>query len=292
MKITDPDVIKTGEKDLIEAVKEDLDLDVIKQILKKRIAETKLSAKGGEIVVHNNDIAFRLDFDLNLSGSLMFDRQGSYISEGDDADTSDEFDSVQPFEEVDTGQENQSPDPLAPDDLAVDHAGDTDDLEDDDLNIDLPDYGDEDTDIENEEAGLHGDLPEAETDDMAGNGIDPMDDPAVETDSKAPHDTGLELEPDLEDAFDSSFDPDLKDELPDLENELKDEIETESDPGIEEELPDASGPDIEDEMDFDPEEAGDAQPEADDNIEDNIVDEDINDILKESRDFWEQKKDS
>lgn len=88
MKITDPDIIKNGEKDLIDAVKEDLDLDVIKQILEKKIRASAMSSKGGQIIVHNNEIAFRLDFDLNLSGSLMFDRQGNYIPEADDdADT-------------------------------------------------------------------------------------------------------------------------------------------------------------------------------------------------------------
>ena len=79
MKITDPDVIKNGEKDLIDAIKEDLDLDAVKEILKHQIAQTVLSAKGGQIVVHDNQIAFRLDFDLNLSGSLMFDREGNHL---------------------------------------------------------------------------------------------------------------------------------------------------------------------------------------------------------------------
>ncbi|MFH2091856.1 MAG: hypothetical protein ABIJ31_05790 [Pseudomonadota bacterium] len=86
MKITDPDVIKNGEKDLIEAIKQDLDLDAVKEILKDQIARTVLSAKGGQIIVHNNQIAFRLDFDLNLSGSLMFDRDGNHILQSDEPD--------------------------------------------------------------------------------------------------------------------------------------------------------------------------------------------------------------
>ena len=64
MKITDPDVIKNGEKDLIEAVQDDLDLDAVKEVLKKRMAAAALSSKGGEIMVYNNEIAFRLDFDI------------------------------------------------------------------------------------------------------------------------------------------------------------------------------------------------------------------------------------
>jgi len=72
MKITDPDVIKSGEKDLIDAVKDDLDLDTIKDIMQNRMNAKALVSKGGEIVVHNNAIAFRLDFNLEISGSLMF----------------------------------------------------------------------------------------------------------------------------------------------------------------------------------------------------------------------------
>jgi hypothetical protein len=84
MKITDPDVIKNGEKDLIDAVKDDLDLDTIKEIMKNKMDTKTISSKGGEIVVHNNEIAFRLDFSIEISGSLMFDRQGNYIPESND----------------------------------------------------------------------------------------------------------------------------------------------------------------------------------------------------------------
>ena len=86
MKITDPGIIKNGEKDLIELLKEDLDLDAVREIIKKKMTTAALSPKGGEIVVHNNQIAFRMDFDLCLSGSLMFDRQGNHIPESDEPD--------------------------------------------------------------------------------------------------------------------------------------------------------------------------------------------------------------
>ena len=86
MKITDPDIIKNGEKDLIEAVTDDLDLDAVKEVLKKKMAATAISSKGGKIVVYHDEIAFRLNFDIHLSGSLMFDRQGNYIPGTDETD--------------------------------------------------------------------------------------------------------------------------------------------------------------------------------------------------------------
>ncbi len=84
MKITDPGIIKNGENDLIELLKEDLDLDAVREIIQKKMTSAALSPKGGEIVVHDNQIAFRMDFELCLSGSLMFDRQGNHIPESDE----------------------------------------------------------------------------------------------------------------------------------------------------------------------------------------------------------------
>ena len=98
MKITDPQVIKNGEKNLIAAVQKNLDLETVKLILKDRIADTSFLSKGGQIVVHDNQIAFRLDFDLNLSGCLLFDRQGNYIP-----DTSESA----PAEDADISQDSK-----------------------------------------------------------------------------------------------------------------------------------------------------------------------------------------
>ncbi len=88
MKLTDPGIIKEGEKDLIDAIKDDLDLDSVNEIIKDRLKMKNLESKGGRIIVHNNDIAFKIEFELNLNGSLMFDRDGNYIpdSNSDNAD--------------------------------------------------------------------------------------------------------------------------------------------------------------------------------------------------------------
>ncbi len=202
MKITDPDVIKNGEKDLIDSVKDDLDLDAVKQILEKKIAATTLSAKGGQIVVHNNEIAFRMDFDLNLSGSLMFDRNGNYISDTDE-------DSV------------------------------PDDIEQDDTDSGNIDSGD----IDLEDAAL-----------------DDMDVPETED---------LDLDIDLDD--------DLKIELPEFDSEDENAQEDPLGEAIEGEDDNLTDP-------------LDIEPDMDDDTTDNLVDDDIDDILKESQDFWDKKK--
>jgi hypothetical protein len=100
MKITDPDVIKSGEKDLIEAVKEDIDWDAVKDVIKEQMEISSFSAEGGGILVHNNRIAFKIDFNLSFKGSLMFDREGNYISS--DAQS---VEPAEPFETAETGAE-------------------------------------------------------------------------------------------------------------------------------------------------------------------------------------------
>ncbi|MDA8134521.1 MAG: hypothetical protein M0T82_07845 [Desulfobacteraceae bacterium] len=119
MKITDPGIIKNGEKDLIELLKEDLDLDAVREIIQKKMTSAALSPKGGEIVVHDNQIAFRMDFDLCLSGSLMFDRQGNHIPESDEL-----FDSTTDL------SKNAEEDPLDQEDI----------LSGEKTDLDLPDY--------------------------------------------------------------------------------------------------------------------------------------------------------
>ncbi len=86
MKITDPEIIETGEKKIIAEVQKHLNLETVKKILMNRLADTSIVSKGGQIVVHDNRIAFQLDFDIQLSGSLLFDRQGNVISDPATAD--------------------------------------------------------------------------------------------------------------------------------------------------------------------------------------------------------------
>ena len=144
MKITDPDIIKSGEEDLIEAVKSDLNLDAVKEILKDRLKAAPLSSRGGEIVVHDNQIAFRLDFDIMLSGSLLFDRDGNYIAEDDSSPVvSDDLDPEDPPMEERAAETN-----MDAEDLAMADDSDLDDLEMDNLDMDdMPDFNEDGDDL-------------------------------------------------------------------------------------------------------------------------------------------------
>ena len=67
MKVTDSDAIKNSEKDLIDAIAGELDWEAIEHLFQEKhnlILEDELEYKKGDIVIHNNQIAYKLDFDI------------------------------------------------------------------------------------------------------------------------------------------------------------------------------------------------------------------------------------
>ncbi len=156
MKITDPQVIKNGENDLIASVQENLDQKIVKKIIADRMAQTELVSKGGQIVVHDNQVAFRMDFDLQLRGSLLFDRQGNYIADAPDPHTdskdpesghasleTEDPELLQPDAEEDLARADLDREPEEESDSSSMEAMETD-LDDDDMD-DIDDLGDTDT---------------------------------------------------------------------------------------------------------------------------------------------------
>jgi len=90
MKITDPAVIKGGEGELIDAITADMDWGVIGKVFlekHKLDIDDDVEYKNGDIVVYNNQIAYKLDFDVKVNLSILLDREGSYISLSTDLDS-------------------------------------------------------------------------------------------------------------------------------------------------------------------------------------------------------------
>ncbi len=83
VKITDSEVIKTGEGELIDTIIGELDWSAIEEIFKDKHRlriQDDVEYKQGDIVVHNNDVAFQLDFDVKVMLSILFDRTGNYLN--------------------------------------------------------------------------------------------------------------------------------------------------------------------------------------------------------------------
>lgn len=82
MKIVNIDTIQNSEKDFIDAINAELDWVAIeKMILEKHKLQLQdeVSYKQGDIVIHDNQIAYRLDFDITVSLSLTFNREGECV---------------------------------------------------------------------------------------------------------------------------------------------------------------------------------------------------------------------
>lgn len=83
MKITNPEVIKNGESDLIDAITADMDWVAIEEVFgekHKLNIDDNVEYKKGDIVVYNNQIAYKLEFDVKVNLSILLDRNGNYIS--------------------------------------------------------------------------------------------------------------------------------------------------------------------------------------------------------------------
>ncbi|MBU0993524.1 MAG: hypothetical protein KJ737_13595 [Proteobacteria bacterium] len=79
MKITDPDIIKRGEQDLMNAIREKLDWEIIEGLNREKLNPGNLECKNGDIVVHENKVAYKMDFEIKIGFSVLFDREGNII---------------------------------------------------------------------------------------------------------------------------------------------------------------------------------------------------------------------
>ncbi len=99
MKVTNPEVIKNGEDELIDAITADVDWGAIEKIFMERhklSIEEDVEYKNGDIVVYDNQVAYQLEFDIKVTLSVLLDRKGNYISmsSSTDLETTDENDDL------------------------------------------------------------------------------------------------------------------------------------------------------------------------------------------------------
>ncbi len=83
MKITDAEIIKNSERDLIDAITADLDWGAIEEIFQKEHnlgIEEDIEYKSGDIVALENQIAYKLEFEVKVKLSIVLDRNGNYLS--------------------------------------------------------------------------------------------------------------------------------------------------------------------------------------------------------------------
>lgn len=124
MKITNADVIKRGEAELINRITEDLDWQQIQRILEQKydmkLADARAAYRGGELQVQDNRLTYSLAFETTVTLSVRLDRRGECLDvevgapdeeEAGDASAENEGEAVapEPPEEkaADTDPENK-----------------------------------------------------------------------------------------------------------------------------------------------------------------------------------------
>ncbi len=98
MKITNHEVIKGGEQELIDAITADLDWESIEDIFSqehKLKIEDNVEYKKGDIVVYNGQIAYKLEFDVNIVLAVLLDREGNYLAVTSSGDLAKSLDNSQ-----------------------------------------------------------------------------------------------------------------------------------------------------------------------------------------------------
>ena len=94
MKITDSESIKNIETELIDGLTNKIDWSAIKTILKEKHKmefQEDVEYKSGDMIVYQDKIAYKLDFNIKLNLSVLFNRQGECLN----LSTSGKLDSVE-----------------------------------------------------------------------------------------------------------------------------------------------------------------------------------------------------
>ncbi len=82
MKLTNPETIQESEKEFIDTINAELDWDTIEKLLLEKhqfVIQDEVDYKEGNLIVHNNQIAYKFDFEIRVPLSVIFNRQGECL---------------------------------------------------------------------------------------------------------------------------------------------------------------------------------------------------------------------
>ena len=82
MKLTTPENIKTSEKDFIDTINAELDWDAIEKLLMEKhnfTLQDEVIYKDGDLIIHQDQIAYKFDFDIKVPLSVIFNRNGECL---------------------------------------------------------------------------------------------------------------------------------------------------------------------------------------------------------------------
>lgn len=81
-KVANPDIIAAAKQELIEKIRNAIDIHGVRKLLEyqhnMQIGEN-IEISGGDIIVRNNQLVYRMDFEVLFSLSVFFDNEGNYV---------------------------------------------------------------------------------------------------------------------------------------------------------------------------------------------------------------------
>lgn len=105
MKITDTENIKNGEGEFIDGLVGELDWGIIEKLLREKYnleLHDDVEYKSGDIVIHDNKVSYKINFDVRVTLSLLFGRDGECLeitTSGEDEIATDEISDLSVFDE-------------------------------------------------------------------------------------------------------------------------------------------------------------------------------------------------
>ncbi len=106
MKLTSPDNIAQSEKEFIDTINAELDWEAIEKLLLEKhqfTLQEEIDYKDGDLIVHNDAIAYKFDFEIKVPLSVIFNREGDCLGLStlrDDFDEDGKESAMQEDEEI------------------------------------------------------------------------------------------------------------------------------------------------------------------------------------------------
>ncbi|MDM8536494.1 hypothetical protein QUF70_07070 [Desulfobacterales bacterium HSG17] len=82
MKLTSQDNIAESEKEFIDTINAELDWEAIEKMLLEKhqfTLQEEIDYKDGDLIVHNDNIAYKFNFEIKVPLSVIFDREGECL---------------------------------------------------------------------------------------------------------------------------------------------------------------------------------------------------------------------
>ena len=115
MKLTNPETIQESEKDFIDTINAELDWEAIEKMLLEKHSFTlqeEIEYKEGDLIVYNDQIAYKFDFEIKVPLSVIFNREGdcleiSTVREDFEDEEIQDLDDIEKLEDIQAPEETE-----------------------------------------------------------------------------------------------------------------------------------------------------------------------------------------